>query len=49
MACECGCGCPCCAPIGEIERDPDELRRILEEQRDEIERQLKDLEATVEA
>lgn len=44
MVCECGCGCPCCTPVSEIERDPDELRRRLEEQREGIERQLRELE-----
>lgn len=44
MACECGCGCPCCTPVSEIKRDPEELRRILQEQREEIERRLRKLE-----
>ena len=44
MACECGCGCSCCAPVVELKRDPGELRSMLEEQKQEIERQLKELE-----
>ena len=41
MACNCGCAC---GPAAESKQGPEERRRLLEEQKAEIERQLRELE-----
>lgn len=36
--------CGCSEPVVEVRRDPDDLRRELEERRDEVDRLLEELE-----